>query len=101
MTKVLDRFGMEGAKLVNSTWPTNFKLNKDQSLKMEAEKAEMSRVPYASAVGSLMYAIICTRLDKRYAVGVFNRYMRNTRREHLVVVKWILQYLKGTSSMCL
>jgi len=34
-----------------------------QSPSNEAEKAYMSRVPYASAVGSLMYAMVCTRPD--------------------------------------
>ena len=68
---------------------------------MKIEKAEMSKVPYASAVRSLMYVMVCTRLDFGYAVGVVNRYMSNPKREHSVTVKWILQYLRGTSSVCL
>jgi hypothetical protein len=35
----------------------------------------MSHVPYASAVGSLMYAMVCTRLDIAHAVGVLSKYM--------------------------
>ena len=35
----------------------------------------MSHVPYASVVGSLMYAMVCTRLDIAHAVGVLTRYM--------------------------
>jgi hypothetical protein len=35
----------------------------------------MSRVPYASAVGSLMYAMVCTRLEIAHAVGVLSKYM--------------------------
>ena len=42
----------------------------------------MSKVPYASAVGSLMYAMVCTRPDIAHAVGVVRRYMNNTRKEH-------------------
>ena len=57
MTKVLQRFGMESAKLVGSTLPTNCKLSKDQCPKSKTEKAEMSKVPYASVVGSLMYVV--------------------------------------------
>nr|GEZ16483.1 retrovirus-related Pol polyprotein from transposon TNT 1-94 [Tanacetum cinerariifolium] len=41
----------------------------------EKERLEMSRVPYASAVGSLMFAMICTRPDIAHAVGVASRYM--------------------------
>ena len=37
----------------------------------------MSKVPSASAVGSLMYAMVCTRHDIAHAVGVVRRYMNN------------------------
>ena len=42
----------------------------------------MALVPYASAVGSLMYAMVCTRPDIAHAVGVVNRYMVNSGKEH-------------------
>jgi ATP-binding cassette subfamily B (MDR/TAP) protein 1 len=37
----------------------------------------MSKVPYASTVGSLMYAMVCTRAHIAHAVGVVSRYMNN------------------------
>ena len=58
----------------------------------------MTIVPYASAVGNMMYAMVCTRPDIGYVVGVVIRYMNNPGREHWAAVKWILQYLKGTLS---
>ena len=61
----------------------------------------MRKVPYASVVGSLMYAMVCTRLDIRFVVGEVSQYMSNPEREHQAVVKWILMYLKGTSKVCL
>ena len=61
----------------------------------------MTKVPYALAVGSLMYAMVCTKTDIGYVVGVVSRYMSNPEREHRAAVKWILRYLKGTSSECL
>ena len=39
----------------------------------EEEKAEIEKIPYASAVGSLMYAMIATRPDIAFAVGVVSR----------------------------
>ena len=48
---------------------------------------------------SLMYAMVCTRPDIAYAVGVVSRYMADPRREHWEAVKWLLRYLKGTSSV--
>jgi hypothetical protein len=56
----------------------------------------MSRVPYSLAVGSLMYAMVCTRPDIAHAVGVVSMYMNNTGKEHWEAVKWILGYLRGT-----
>jgi len=61
----------------------------------------MSKVPYASAVGSLMYAMVCTRPDIAHAVGVVRRYMNNLEKEHWMAVKWILRYLRGTTNQAL
>jgi hypothetical protein len=61
----------------------------------------MSRVPYSSAVGSLMYAMVCTRPDIAHAVGVVRRYMNNPCKEHWEAVKWILRYLRGTTTHAL
>ena len=56
----------------------------------------MSRIPYASAVGSLMYAMLCTRPDICYAVGVVSRYQSDSGKEHWIVVKHILKYVRRT-----
>ena len=61
----------------------------------------MSKVPYALAIGSLMYDMVCTRLDIAHAVGVMSRYMSHLGIEHWNAIKWILRYLRGTSSKCL
>eukprot|EP00253_Pinus_taeda_P015538 PITA_15538 len=47
----------------------------------------MSRVPYASAIGSLMYAMVCTRPDIAHAVGVLSRFMSKPGKEHWIAVK--------------
>jgi hypothetical protein len=51
----------------------------------------MSHVPYASAVGSLMYAMVCTRPDIAHAVGVLSRYMSKPGKEHWTTVKRVFQ----------
>ena len=70
MTKVLQRFNMLEAKPIGSTLPENCRLSGKQSPKTKAEKADMMKVPYASVVGSIMYAMVCTQPDIGYAVGV-------------------------------
>ena len=57
----------------------------------------MSRVPYASAVGSLIYAMVCNRPDIAHVVGVLSRFMSNLGKEHWIIVKQVFKYLCGIS----
>ena len=52
------------------------------SPKTSEEMAEMAKVPYTSAIGSLMYAMLCTRPDIAYAVRVTSRFQSNLGLEH-------------------
>ena len=78
-----------------------FKLTKEMCPKTQEEIDYMSKVPYSSIVGSLMYAMVCTRPDIAHVVGVVSRYMNDPSKEHWMVVKWILRYLRGTTSHAL
>jgi hypothetical protein len=54
----------------------------------------MSKVPYSSAVGSLMYAMFCLGPDLSYAIRLVSRYMANLGKEHWNTVKWIFRYMQ-------
>ena len=56
----------------------------------------MELVPYSSAVGSVMYVMICTRPDISHAVSLVSRFMANPGRQHWKAIKWIFRYFKGT-----
>ncbi|KAG9445072.1 hypothetical protein H6P81_016412 [Aristolochia fimbriata] len=99
--KVLERFNMHESKAVTTTLGSQFKLSKEQGAKSDEEIAHMKTVPYASTIGSLMYAMVSTRPDIAHAVGVVSRFMKNLGKEHWEAVKWIFRYLKGTSDYCL
>ena len=99
--KVLERFNMKDAKSVTSPLAGHHKLSSKECPSSKKEKEEMSKVPYQSAVGSLMYAMVCIRPDIAYAVGVVSWFMTNPGQAHWNAVKWILRYLKGTSRSCL
>jgi len=60
-----------------------------------------SKVPYASIVGSLMYAMVCTRDDIAHVVEVVTSYMNNLGKEHWMPMKCILRYLRGTTYQAL
>ena len=77
---------MENAKDVTTPLPGHLKLTKDMYRKIQ-EEDKMSKVPYASVVGSLMYAMVCTRLDIAHVVGFVSRHICHPRIEHWNVVK--------------
>ena len=101
INKVLSRFNMQNAKVVSTPLGVHFRLSKEQSPKTEEGRAYMEKVPYALAIGSLMYVMVCTRPDIAQAVGAVSRYMNNPGKLHWEAVKWILRYLQGTTSKAL
>jgi hypothetical protein len=48
----------------------------------EKEIENMSKVPYASVVGCLMYAMVCTKPDLAHVVSTVSKYMASPGREH-------------------
>ena len=73
---------MQDSKLVKVPIPVGVKLSIKQCPKTQEEEEDMSCVPYASAIGSLMYAMVCTRPDIAHAVGVLSRFMSKPGKEH-------------------
>ncbi|GKC04019.1 hypothetical protein Tco_0995629 [Tanacetum coccineum] len=55
----------------------HFKLSLKDCPVRDCNVKRMSKVPYANAVGSLMYLMVCTRLDIAYAVSVVSKYLAN------------------------
>ena len=83
MEKILVKFGMNNVNLVNIPLASQFNLSSSLCPSSREENDDMSRVPYSSIVGSLMYEMVCTRLDiSHHVVGVVSRYMVNPRREN-------------------
>ena len=85
--KVLERFNMHDEKPISTPLATHFKLSKKMCPKTQEDDEYMSKVPYQSAAGSLMYAIVCTRPNIAHEVGVVSRYMSNPSKQHWLVVK--------------
>ena len=80
--KVLERFSMENSKLGQLPTRHGIALSKEQCPKTPQEEEDMRKYPYASVVESMMYAMLCTRPDICYAVGIVSRYQSNPGLEH-------------------
>ncbi|KAJ9561619.1 hypothetical protein OSB04_006779 [Centaurea solstitialis] len=61
----------------------------------------MKSIPYAYAIGSIMYAMLCPRPDVAYSISVMSRYQQNPGEAHWVAVKNILKYLRRTKDLFL
>ena len=99
LEKVLKKFKMEDCRPVSTSVSKETILNKSICPTNNTELEEMIDVPYGQAVGSLMYAMMSTRPDICYAVGLVSRYQSNLGKAHWQAVKRIFRYLQITKSM--
>ncbi|GJW17878.1 retrotransposon protein, putative, ty1-copia subclass [Tanacetum coccineum] len=102
MDKILKRYKMDNSKRGHIPMQERLDLNKSQGAQMPKEVNRMKNVPYGLAVGSIMYAVRCTRTDvvfaARYDKPDFNRIQVNFIGS---AVKNILKYLRNTKDMFL
>ncbi|GKB22681.1 retrotransposon protein, putative, ty1-copia subclass [Tanacetum coccineum] len=99
--KILKRFHMENSKRGSIPMQDKLRLSKSQGASTPAELKRMQSVPYASAVGSIMYAVRCTRPDVAFAQNITSRFQQNPGDLHWTTVKNILKYLRNTKDMFL
>ena len=76
---------LQGVKLSQTQWPTTAE-----------DREKMEVIPYASAIGSIMYAMLYTRLDVCLAISLAGRCQSNPGVDHWTTVKNILKHLKRT-----
>lgn len=95
---MVSKFGMENSKPISTPVADGVHYSKEDEANTEEEKKEMEDKPYRSVVGSLIYAMIGTRPDIAYAVGLASRYLHNPGKKHWLLAKRILAYLNGTKS---
>ena len=80
--KVSKRFGMQNSKLDDTPVSKGDKFSLSQCPKTNLEINEMQKIPYSSAIGSLMYAQVCKRTDIAFIVGILGRYLSNPGMDH-------------------
>ncbi|KAJ9564759.1 hypothetical protein OSB04_000725 [Centaurea solstitialis] len=97
--KILKKFRMDESKKGFIPMQHGIVLSKTQCPVSSQDQDKMKSVPYASAIGSIMYAMLCTRPDVAYSISVTSRYQHNPGEPHWVVVKNILQYLRRTKDI--
>ena len=99
--RVLERFNMHNCKFGDVPVVKGDKFSLSQCPKNDLEEESMKNIPYASVVGSLMYAQVCTRPDIAFAVSVLGRYLSKLGLDHWVAAKKVMRYLQRTKNYML
>lgn len=94
--EVLKRFNMDDCKPIGTPLDVNSKLLKLTEEEFEEVHMEMQGIPYNPAVGSLMFAMVATRVDLAFSMSVVSQFMSKPGPSHWKAVKRIMRYLKGT-----
>nr|GEV50497.1 retrotransposon protein, putative, Ty1-copia subclass [Tanacetum cinerariifolium] len=92
--KILKRYYMENSKRGTIPMQEMLKLSKSQGASTPAEKQRMQNIPYASAVGSIMYAARCTCPDIAFAHNMTSRFQQNPDADKSKVADWICVHSK-------
>jgi hypothetical protein len=99
--KILNQFNMQDSKKGFLPMSHDITLSKKQCPTDSDEQERMRAIPYGLAIGSIMYAMICTCLDVSYALSTTSRYQSNYGDAHWTIVKNIIKYLRRTKEVFL
>lgn len=92
--KMLERFGMSECRPRS----TPCEVKTDTTITEENDHHEpVNPREYREIVGSLIYAMTCTRPDISWVVSELSQTLSNPTKEDLVTAKHVLRYLKGTN----
>ena len=80
--KVLKRFSMQDSKRGFLPMSHGITLSKTQCPNTKDQRDRISKITFASAIGSIMYAMLCTRLDVSYALSITSRYKSDPIESH-------------------
>nr|GEY97337.1 retrotransposon protein, putative, Ty1-copia subclass [Tanacetum cinerariifolium] len=101
--KNLKRYSIENSKHGSIPMQEKLKLSKSQGAFTPAEMKRMQNVPYALAVGSIMYAVRCTRPDVAFAQNIISRFQQNLEAEYIAAFDaskeavWVRKFISGLS----
>ncbi|GJT81275.1 hypothetical protein Tco_1055617 [Tanacetum coccineum] len=101
LDKILKKFKMENSKHGSTQMQEKPDYRKSQGAQTPSEVKCMQNVPYALAIGYIMYAVRCTRPNVVFAQNICSRFQQNSGDIYWAAAKTILEYLRNTKDMVL
>ena len=98
---IVKRFGMENSKRGFILMRHGVQISNEHSPKTVEDRALIEKISYVSVIGSIMYAMLCSRQDVAYALSVMSRFKANPGERHWEAEKCILKYLRRTKDLFL
>ena len=92
----MQRFDMNNCKPVTIPLAGHFLLSKAQCPTSNSEIIKMEKVPYANAIGTIMYSMISTRPDLAHSISLLSRFMSNPGKPHWEALKYLFRYINGS-----
>jgi hypothetical protein len=90
--KIVSKFAYDKSNEITTPFDSNVVLKKND----DRPKCQLE---YAQVIGSLMYAMTCTRPDIAYAVSKLSQFTSNPGEAHWCAIRRVLRYLKNTSKL--
>ena len=96
-----NKFRLTNAKPVGTPMEPRSMFSKEQGSMSITKAMPMRGVPYAEAIGSVLWPAIISRPDVAYAVGVLAQFIKNPGNVHWEALKHIIVYLQSTKDVWL
>jgi hypothetical protein len=94
LQQILIKSRMENCAQIST--PLELKINTEELARAKTTSPESKQYPCRNAIGSLMYAMLCTRPELSYAVGLLSTYQATPSKALWKLIKRVMRYIKGT-----
>jgi Reverse transcriptase (RNA-dependent DNA polymerase)/GAG-pre-integrase domain len=98
--KIIQQFGQQDCHPVSTPMDPGLKLHRpDKSLLSKQDTERLTKIPYRSLVGCLIYLAVGTRPDISYAVQQLSQFLDNYSNTHWTAAVRVVRYLRGTRDL--
>ena len=98
---IVEKFGLTNARPVSTPMEPGTQLSTDQGPSTTNQLSKMWGIPYAEAVGSVLWPAVVSRPDIAFAIRILSQFIQNPGLAHWEALKWVIVYLVATKTLWL